>query len=188
MRALEVDGVYVQPSLRDVVTARQEARIEETVAAIPYPVKVVVLRPDTDDREPGAVLSRIHEVALRDRTVDPAAYLGVDLESTALSAREFDVTTPVGLAIPVAAERAPGEVGRQLVITTRLLADSRAERAYDRLVETAGPPVGSAAVRSAPPAPEQPQAATLDVPAVLITLAVLLAALVSVLWARRSRG
>lgn len=198
MRALDIDGVYVQPSLADQVGTLREARIEDAVAAIAYPVKVAVLQPPDpeagdvgpNDPEPeaGDVLTELHLVALRDVTVDPAVYLGVDLAASSLTARQFDITAPAGQAIAVAAERAPDDVGRQLVITTMLLADSRAEQAYDRLLADAPAPVTSA--RAQPPAgsTEQPEPGAVDLPAVLLTLAVLVAAVLSVLWTRRRTG
>ena len=152
VRALEVDGVYVHRSLRGKVGARQEVRIEDAVAAIPYPVKVAVLRSGFEG-DAGDVLARLHQTALRDRTVDPAVYVGVDLAAGVLTAQEHDVTTAVGLAIPVAADRATGDVGRQLVVTTTLLADGGAERAYDRLIDEAGAPVAAAAFATPAAAP-----------------------------------
>ncbi len=186
MRALEVDGVYVQPSLREQVGAGQEARIEDAVAAIPYPVKVVALGSGFAEPDAGEALTRLHQVALRDQTVDPAVYLGVDLAAGGLIASEFDVATPVGLALPVAADRAPGDVGRQLVLATTLLAEGSAEQAYDRLIdETGGAPVASSPAQPAVDAAEQPEPGAVDLPAVMITLAVLVAAVVSALWTRR---
>lgn len=182
-----MDGVYVQPSLAEQLGAHREVRIEEAVAAVAYPVKVAVLRPadlDPDDPEPDAdeVLTQLHLAALRDLTVDPAVYVGVDIAAHRLTVRQFDVTAPAGQAIAVAADRAPGDVGRQLVITTTLLADSRAEQAYDRLLDETTAPVASAR----PPAggAEQPEPGAVDLPAVLISVAVLVAALLSALWTR----
>jgi len=189
VRALRVDGVYVQPSLRDRVGPQQEARIEDAVATIAYPVKVVVLGSGTDQRDAGEVLVRLHQVALRDLTVDPAVYLGVDLAAGDLTAHEFDLTTRVGQAIPVAADRAPGLLGRQLVITTTLLSDNTSEGAYHRLTEETGTPVESAPVQSPAGTTAQPQpGGAVDLTAVLVTLAVLAAACLSALWTRRRVG
>ena len=186
-RALEVDGVYVQSSLEEQVGSRQESRIEDAVAATPYPVKVAVVRSHAG-ADAGVVLAQLHRVALRDLTVDPAVYLGVDLVAGSLTARQFDITTPAGQAIAVASDRAPGDVGRQLVIATTLLADSRAQQAYDRLLEVTETPVRSAPAQPpADPAP-QPAPSGFDLPAVLITLVVLTAALVSARWSRQRAG
>ncbi len=187
-RALELDGVYVQTALGDQVGTRRETRIEDAVAATAYPVKVAVLRPGPSQRDAGAVLTRLHQVALRDLTVDPAVYLGVDLAAGSLTAREFDITTPAGQAIAVAADRAHGDVGRQLVIATTLLADSRAEQAYDRLLDEAEGSVQSTPAQPPADPAAQPAPSGVDLPAVLITLAVLLVALVSMVWSRRRAG
>lgn len=168
-----------------LVDSDTERRLEQAVASIPYPVKVVVLSPDPGGADAATVLSRVHRLTARQTIVDPALYLGVDVQAGELTALEFDVTTSVARAIPVAAERAPGDPGEQLVVATRLLAAARAEQAYDQRFgdgqatgDTTSEQPGAEPVSEAGPA-------VVDLPTALIMLAVVAAALSPALWSRR---
>lgn len=130
------DGVWVAPALREVVTSRDEARIEEAVADQPTPTYVALVELSFDDPLTGG---RPEELAflVRDDTGREGTYVLLgpryDQSTYELQVQAFPDEYDLFPAPTVAAAELPRDLAGQVLRTLELLRTEEADTLYDEL-------------------------------------------------------
>lgn len=186
------DGVWVAPALREVVTARDEARIEEAVADQPTPTYVALVELSYDDPLTGG---RPEELAflVRDDTGREGTYLLLgpryDQSTYELQVQAFPDEYDLYPAPAVAAAELPQDLPGQVLRTLELLRTEEADTLYDELREQEASDGSGDGTGTGVPAPGAAEDAGSgpDVGLVLAGVGLVLALLAAVLLLRRRR-
>lgn len=129
--ALDATGVYIDPTLSAQVDADELAAISSSIAAAGSPVYVVALPLDYDDEYGGN--PRQVAALLHDDTPHDGAYLVVDDNYGSgwrIDQVEYGVVTDAYEATYVAGLEEPDDLGAQLALATKLMADGTADERY----------------------------------------------------------
>lgn len=185
------DGVWVAPALREVVTPRDEARIEEAVAEQPTPTYVALVELSYDDPLTGG---RSEELAflVRDDTGREGTYVLLgpryDQSTYELQVQAFPDEYDLYPAPAVAAAELPRDLTGQVLRTLELLRTEEADVLYDELREQEDISTGTVDGSGAPGVPDvAADDPGTDVGVVLAAVGLALALLTAVLLVRRRR-
>lgn len=182
------DGVWVSPSLRTEVTARDEARIEQAVATQPTPTYVALVELSYDDP---LTSGRPEELAflVRDDTGREGTYVLLgpryDQSTYELQVQAFPDEYDLYPAPAVAASELPDDLTGQVLRTLELLRTEEADTLYDRLREQEAEGTGGG---EGSPVGDGDAGSGADVGVALAVVGLVLALLTAVLLLRRRQA
>lgn len=130
---LRSSHVYIDPTLTDAITATQLAQVKTTIAGSDTPIYIIAAPLDNDSLSPIQLVSLVHRQLPEDGVffVSKPRYDGQwTMDSTSYGVSTDNANN---LAIYVATELYPADLGLQLQKATELFTSGTARQAYDKV-------------------------------------------------------